>query len=180
MERYSPPNMDNCPSPDTARKLFEQDYFQNLLQTLPDRPELMTPSDVPDSSDHEAAASGEPPLVPTVQPSDNTGADNLDPSHVTTPPPAARLSPTTRHTAPPSPPSAIDQAPLSPVQSSSSSDSLPPPDQRVGDLAPKDAQFTPILALAKYPYKFVSKNYSQAIASAFFDGGKFWARDWDL
>lgn len=49
-----------------------------------------------------------------------------------------------------------------------------------GDLAPAQQHFTPILALAKYPYKYCNKAHSQDIASAFFDQGKFWARDWDL
>lgn len=49
-----------------------------------------------------------------------------------------------------------------------------------GDLAPPAQHYTPILALAKYPYKWCDKADSQDIASAFFDRGKFWAREWDL
>ena len=40
--------------------------------------------------------------------------------------------------------------------------------------------FCPILPIAKYPYKYVPKAHSQAVASAFFDNGQFWQRDWDL
>jgi hypothetical protein len=49
-----------------------------------------------------------------------------------------------------------------------------------GDLAAPHHHFTPIQALAKYPYRFCDKSLSQDIASAFFDGGKFWDREWDL
>ncbi|KAF1830103.1 hypothetical protein BDW02DRAFT_534828 [Decorospora gaudefroyi] len=53
-------------------------------------------------------------------------------------------------------------------------------DLQRGDLAPAHHHYTPILALAKYPYKYCSKNHAQDIASAFFDQGKFWKRKWDL
>ncbi|KAF2006223.1 hypothetical protein P154DRAFT_422772 [Amniculicola lignicola CBS 123094] len=49
-----------------------------------------------------------------------------------------------------------------------------------GELAPSRLSFTPIVALSKYPYRFCNKSISQDIASAFFDAGKFWAREWDL
>jgi hypothetical protein len=49
-----------------------------------------------------------------------------------------------------------------------------------GDLAAADSHFTSIHALSKYPYRFCSKSDSQPIATAFFDEGKFWAREWDL
>jgi hypothetical protein len=57
---------------------------------------------------------------------------------------------------------------------------LPATDLNRGDLAAAQHHFTPILALAKYPYKFCNKSQSQDIASAFFDQGKFWNREWDL
>ncbi|KAH7411613.1 hypothetical protein DE146DRAFT_602960 [Phaeosphaeria sp. MPI-PUGE-AT-0046c] len=57
---------------------------------------------------------------------------------------------------------------------------LPTIDLSRGDLAPARHHFTPILALAKYPYKFCNPSHSQDIASAFFDAGKFWKREWDL
>ncbi|KAH7392785.1 hypothetical protein BKA66DRAFT_312052 [Pyrenochaeta sp. MPI-SDFR-AT-0127] len=49
-----------------------------------------------------------------------------------------------------------------------------------GDLVPAHHRFTPILALAKYPYKFCNRDQMQEIASIFFDQGKFWEQTWDL
>ncbi|KAH8716877.1 hypothetical protein GQ44DRAFT_624633 [Phaeosphaeriaceae sp. PMI808] len=40
--------------------------------------------------------------------------------------------------------------------------------------------FTPFRAVSKYPYNFCKKSVSKDIASAFFDQGKFWKREWDL
>lgn len=51
---------------------------------------------------------------------------------------------------------------------------------RSGDLTHPNHRYTSIQALAKYPYKFCDKNHMQDIASAFFDAGKFWNRQWDL
>ncbi|GAQ04283.1 hypothetical protein ALT_1604 [Aspergillus lentulus] len=45
---------------------------------------------------------------------------------------------------------------------------------------PIDGFFCPLMALSRYPYKFVRKELSQTVASRFFDGGKFWQRVWDL
>lgn len=58
---------------------------------------------------------------------------------------------------------------------------LPPTNLQRSQLAPHNENyFVPIVALSKFPYKFCDKASSQAIASAFFDQGKFWAREWDL
>jgi hypothetical protein len=57
---------------------------------------------------------------------------------------------------------------------------LPATDLNHGDIAAAQHHFAPILALAKYPYKFCNKSHSQDIALAFFDQGKFWNREWDL
>jgi hypothetical protein len=57
---------------------------------------------------------------------------------------------------------------------------LPAVDLNRGDLAAAHHHFTPIQALAKYPYKYCDRALSQDIASAFFDEGKFWKREWDL
>ncbi|KAL5390401.1 hypothetical protein DPSP01_001965 [Paraphaeosphaeria sporulosa] len=57
---------------------------------------------------------------------------------------------------------------------------LPPAKLRRSDLAASPEKFIPIVGLSKYPYKFCSKDCMQVIASAFFDQGKFWAREWDL
>lgn len=69
---------------------------------------------------------------------------------------------------------------LTPPTFKSTSPSLPPSKLHKGQLGEKHTSFCPILALAKYPYKFVDKKHSQRIASTFFDGGKFWNRSWDL
>ncbi|GFF47244.1 hypothetical protein IFM58399_08000 [Aspergillus lentulus] len=45
---------------------------------------------------------------------------------------------------------------------------------------PIDGFFCPLMAMSRYPYKFVRKELSQTVASRFFDGGKFWQRVWDL
>ncbi|GFF83166.1 uncharacterized nucleolar protein C2C4.08 [Aspergillus udagawae] len=45
---------------------------------------------------------------------------------------------------------------------------------------PLDGFFCPLMAMSRYPYKFVRKELSQTVASQFFDGGKFWQRVWDL
>ncbi|KAF1951969.1 hypothetical protein CC80DRAFT_495619 [Byssothecium circinans] len=56
---------------------------------------------------------------------------------------------------------------------------LPPTNLKQTELA-TEPSFAPIVALSKYPYKFCDQAYIQDIASAFFDVGKFWAREWDL
>ncbi|KAF1917951.1 hypothetical protein BDU57DRAFT_494404 [Ampelomyces quisqualis] len=60
------------------------------------------------------------------------------------------------------------------------SSALPSSDLNRGDLTAPHHHFTPIQALSKYPYRFCNNNNSQEIASAFFDAGKFWNREWDL
>ncbi|KAF4260864.1 hypothetical protein CNMCM8812_005211 [Aspergillus fumigatus] len=45
---------------------------------------------------------------------------------------------------------------------------------------PLDGFFCPLVAISKYPYKFVHKELSQMVANRFFNGGKFWQRVWDL
>ncbi|KAL5453636.1 hypothetical protein PMIN06_005398 [Paraphaeosphaeria minitans] len=57
---------------------------------------------------------------------------------------------------------------------------LPPAQLVRSELVASYEKFTPIVGLSKYPYKFCNKDCMQAIASAFFDQGKFWAREWDL
>jgi hypothetical protein len=54
------------------------------------------------------------------------------------------------------------------------------PEMRRGQVTTHGESFCPILALAKYPYNYVPKTDSQAVASAFFDNGQFWSREWDL
>ncbi|KAF7586936.1 hypothetical protein BBP40_008010 [Aspergillus hancockii] len=43
-----------------------------------------------------------------------------------------------------------------------------------------DSSFSPLIAISRFPYKYVKGELSQKIASQFFDGGKFWDRCWDL
>ncbi|KAI4944280.1 hypothetical protein J4E91_008837 [Alternaria rosae] len=57
---------------------------------------------------------------------------------------------------------------------------LPVTDLQRGDLVSPRHHFTAIQALSKYPYKYCDKSHMQDIASAFFDQGKFWQREWDL
>lgn len=53
-------------------------------------------------------------------------------------------------------------------------------DPRTGDPAPLGINFSPLLGIIRFPYKFVSKVYMQPIASQFFDQEKVWNRGWDL
>ncbi|KAI9703587.1 MAG: hypothetical protein M1836_007357 [Candelina mexicana] len=53
-------------------------------------------------------------------------------------------------------------------------------DSQIGRLSPVSITFCPILAVAKYPYKYVTKETQERVAQAFFAAGKFWERKWDL
>jgi len=56
-------------------------------------------------------------------------------------------------------------------------------DGQFGEVSPFGVRFCPILALAKFPYKYLPRSAwssQQAIASKFFDEGKFWQREWSL
>lgn len=53
-------------------------------------------------------------------------------------------------------------------------------DSRCGEPAPRNLKFTPFAAICKFPYKFVTKEWSQPLATAIFDGNKIQNRDWDL
>ncbi|OXV07023.1 hypothetical protein Egran_05211 [Elaphomyces granulatus] len=46
--------------------------------------------------------------------------------------------------------------------------------------APLAACFCPVLAITRLPYKYIRNQGSDLIAKQFFDGGKIWARGWDL
>lgn len=50
----------------------------------------------------------------------------------------------------------------------------------IGRLADIGTSFCPIVAISKYPYKFVPYQLSVDIAHGFFDDGKFWYRPWDM
>ncbi|KAE8145641.1 hypothetical protein BDV25DRAFT_133615 [Aspergillus avenaceus] len=45
---------------------------------------------------------------------------------------------------------------------------------------PSDGTFSPLMAISRYPYKYLKGGLSQGVASQFFDGGKFWNRPWDI
>ena len=50
----------------------------------------------------------------------------------------------------------------------------------IGRLAPVNQAFCPVIAVSKYPYKFVSQDISEPIAERFFNDSKFWYRPWDV
>ncbi|KAF2455919.1 hypothetical protein BDY21DRAFT_63760 [Lineolata rhizophorae] len=56
---------------------------------------------------------------------------------------------------------------------------LPPP-PACGESAPPDTNFCPISLVSKYPYRFCPREYSEPIAQAFFNEGKFYKRELDL
>ncbi|KAH9845099.1 hypothetical protein Tdes44962_MAKER06889 [Teratosphaeria destructans] len=65
---------------------------------------------------------------------------------------------------------------------------LPPPltegqrqyDERCGEPAPAGMKFAPFMAITKFPYKYVSHEWRQPLASAFFDEKKIYNRAWDM
>lgn len=48
------------------------------------------------------------------------------------------------------------------------------------DAANSSGSFCPLIAVSRYPYRFIHGELSQRVASEFFDQGKFWKRSWDL
>lgn len=50
----------------------------------------------------------------------------------------------------------------------------------IGEQAPRDLQFCPLSAVAKFPYKFIKKTDSEKVSKAYFAEGKFQARGWTL
>ncbi|KAK3670213.1 hypothetical protein LTR78_009868 [Recurvomyces mirabilis] len=50
----------------------------------------------------------------------------------------------------------------------------------MGESAPRGFAFSPFVAVTKFCYKYVPKQYSQALASAFWDSNKIYERGWDL
>ncbi|KAJ4992814.1 QDE-2-interacting protein [Stagonosporopsis vannaccii] len=149
-----------------------RDRHQADLDALPDR----APEPVFTDSD----ASGGVPLSPVDALSKQTTADDVQPE------PAAAANTERRFVwlndaessynpaALPAPHTAPATKPAKPVPP------LPAHDLNRGDLGSATQHYTPIIALSKYPYKWCDKTHAQDIASAFFDQGKFWAREWDL
>jgi hypothetical protein len=59
---------------------------------------------------------------------------------------------------------------------------LPASDLQRGDMASARHGYSPLNAIAKYPYKYCKsdRDLMQKIASTFFDDKKIWKREWDL
>ena len=55
-----------------------------------------------------------------------------------------------------------------------------PFDAYKGEPAPLGVDFAPFVAVTKYCYKYVPKEFLQPMATAFFDADKIYRRDWDL
>ncbi|RAL01736.1 QDE-2-interacting protein [Aspergillus ibericus CBS 121593] len=47
-------------------------------------------------------------------------------------------------------------------------------------IRPSNGQFSPLLAIARYPYKNIKGDLSKQVSNRFFDAGKFWNRPWDI
>lgn len=56
----------------------------------------------------------------------------------------------------------------------------PAGDSQYEHVFPLNGQFSPLLAIAKYPYRHIKGSLSQEVSSRFFDAGKFWNRSWDV
>ncbi|GKZ64022.1 hypothetical protein AnigIFM60653_002352 [Aspergillus niger] len=57
---------------------------------------------------------------------------------------------------------------------------VPAGDSQYEHVFPLNGQFSPLLAIAKYPYRHIKGSLSQEVSSRFFDAGKFWNRSWDV
>lgn len=50
----------------------------------------------------------------------------------------------------------------------------------LGDPAPRGISFCPFIAVTKFCYKFVSREWMQSLATAFFDANKIYQREWEM
>jgi len=50
----------------------------------------------------------------------------------------------------------------------------------MGEPAPRGFSFSPFLPVTRFCYKFVSPQWSQPLATAFFDANKIYNRPWDV
>lgn len=66
------------------------------------------------------------------------------------------------------------------IRPTETSDSSLGPGLQLGELALPGEKFCPVLAVSRYPYRHVSKELSEIVASSFFNAGKFWERTWDM
>lgn len=164
------PHPHNMASKDRLERLRKRHQLD--LDALPDRaPEpIFTDSD----------ASGGVPLHAVDVLSKQTAADDVQPE------PKATANTDRRYIWLQDAESPYKAAAATPPKIASSTrppKSLPPlpnNDLNRGDLGSNSQHYTPIVALSKYPYKWCDRIHSQDIASAFFDQGQFWAREWDL
>ena len=54
------------------------------------------------------------------------------------------------------------------------------PNIRLGDIAHHVQNFCPLMAVAKYPYKYANKADSEIISQGYFAAGLFHQRGWTL
>lgn len=135
---------------------------------------------------HLDALPDRPPTEPIVSDSDASGGVPLDLVNAPSKQPAIVDEPNTdrrfvwlKHAESSYNPAPMPN-PVIPTQPPNPPASLPATTLTRGDLGFPAKHYSPIVALSKYPYKWCNKSHSQAIASAFFDQAKFWAREWDL
>ena len=159
---------------DRLRKLVRPD-----LELLPDRP-VSPDTDTNSASDDASGGVLLEPTPPHVSASKQTASNEADAS-IKIPPVVNtdRRFVWVKGIESPFNPNLDSMRPMT-APPPSGATKLPAIDLQRGDLASARNHYTPIQALAKYPYKYCNKNRMQAIASAFFDQGKFWEREWDL
>jgi hypothetical protein len=147
-------------------------------QALPDRPVQLQPTSIKDDGVSGGVSLEEPQSPPTAS---SKQLATASPTKTAPIPAQAMSNPDRRFVLVKD---AVSSYNAGPMQTTTGlpkvSSMLPAIDLNRGDLAAAHHHFTPIQALAKYPYKFCNKINSQDIASAFFDNGKFWKREWDL
>lgn len=61
-----------------------------------------------------------------------------------------------------------------------SADVKVPFDVKKGERLPVGTALSPFIAVTKYCYKYVPKQWSQTLATAFFDQDKIYDREWDM
>jgi hypothetical protein len=186
--RKQPPPVKRTMASSRLQRL--RNFIQTDVDALPDRPVSPQPEPKPDpKSDHASdnqstggVSLEDAPLIPPA--SKQTSTIRID-SPIKTPPPVENterrfvwVKDADSAFNPNLDSMRLSTAPV-PVPRTDAA-ALPVTDLLPGDLASPRHHFTPILALSKYPYKYCNKSHMQDIASAFFDQGKFWQREWDL
>ncbi|KAK7547106.1 hypothetical protein IWX47DRAFT_270184 [Phyllosticta citricarpa] len=96
-------------------------------------------------------------------------------THIDSTTPAVADDPTPRQTSPLESDSESEpEAPFIPSPQRQCSD------LRCGDYGPDGESYIYISLASKFPYKFLSRDYSDKVAKKFFDRNQFWNRGWDL